>query len=213
MLSRLGKATTRIRRQLRNARLRPAARRGFKQFALPYSLHIGCGGVKLPGWVNIDISGDPRIVDICWDLRQVFPIAACTCSHIYSEHVLEHFDVDEGLAMLRECHRLLAYGGVLRIAMPSLEYLIASYQSEDWGRQDWLRSPEYQFIQTRAEMLNVAFRWWGHRWLYDRAELHRRLAQAGFHDLRNVDWGESSDPSLRRLENRIDSKLIVEARK
>ncbi len=65
----------------------------------------------------------------------------------------------------------------------------------------------------RAEMLNVAFRWWGHRWLYDQAELNRRLGEAGFHTVEQVEWGKSGDVILQSLETRLDSLLIVEARR
>ena len=73
--------------------------------------------------------------------------------------------------------------------------------------------PEYQFIQTRAEMLNIAFHWWGHQWLYDREEFHRRLGEAGFPEIRDMPWGESGIPDFRNRETRKDSLLICEAEK
>lgn len=62
-------------------------------------------------------------------------------------------------------------------------------------------------------MLNIAFRWWGHRWLYDREELHRRLGEAGFDRLEDVAPGQSTRPELRNLETRPDSLLVCEATK
>jgi predicted SAM-dependent methyltransferase len=202
-----------MRRRVRLISLRPYALRRLRQFSSPFRLHLGCGGVKLAEWINVDIAGDPATVDVYWDLTESFPLPDGSCSHIFSEHVLEHFDVGAGVAILCECYRLLSSKGTLRIAMPSLESLVCSYQSKNWRRQDWVRRPEHQFIQTSAEMLNVAFRWWGHRWLYDREELHRRLGEAGFHDIRDAAWGRSTDPALQSLETRLDSGLIVEARK
>ena len=97
--------------------------------------------------------------------------------------------------------------------MPSLEYTINKYCSDKWNDQDWLEWKEHRFIQTRAEMINIAFRWWGHQWLYDREELHRRLKEAGFTIIRDVEWGYSKIPELSNLETRKDSKLICEATK
>ena len=62
-------------------------------------------------------------------------------------------------------------------------------------------------------MLNMIFRGWGHQWLYDREELHRRLKEAGFRNIRDVEWGESQFPELRNRETRKDSLLICEVQK
>lgn len=102
--------------------------------------------------------------------------------------------------------------GVVRTAMPSLESVVGSYVNDDWkAGQDWLTWPEYRFISTRAEMLNIAMRWWDHHWLYDHEELHRRHREAGFDRLHDMAWGESAYPHLIGRETRKDSRLICEA--
>ena len=94
--------------------------------------------------------------------------------------------------------------------MPDLDDLIDGYQN-DWQRFDWIGWPEFSFIETKAEMINIAFRWWGHKHLYNRAELKRALLKAGFHCFQFERIGESQYDDLKGLETRIDSKLIVEA--
>jgi predicted SAM-dependent methyltransferase len=88
--------------------------------------------------------------------------------------------------------------------------LIESYQ-KDWRRMDWVKWPQFAFIQTNAEMINIAFRWWGHQHLYNREELERALIGAGFKEIRFEGHGKSRHPDLRGLEMRSDSKLIAEA--
>ncbi|MGZ3406786.1 MAG: class I SAM-dependent methyltransferase [Polyangia bacterium] len=180
-------------------------------FDPPYKLHLGCGTVRFDGWINID--ADPKLdtVDLRWDLGRSIPVGDGTCRLLFSEHLLEHLPPDRGVAFLKECRRVLQPGGVVRIAMPSLENILAKAVSEDWRDQDWLRWPEYQFIETRAEMINIAFRWWGHQWLYDREELHRRLREAGFEQIHDVERGQSAHPELRERETRLDSLLCAEA--
>ncbi len=134
-----------------------------------------------------------------------------SCALIYSEHLLEHLKVEDGVALLKECLRVLQPGGRLRFAMPSLDYVLERCCSGKWKEQDWLTWPDHLFIQTQAEMLNIAFRWWGHQWLYDREEFHRRLKEAGFTQIRDVEWGQSEVPELRDRETRKDSLLICEA--
>lgn len=179
-------------------------------FAPPYKLHLGCGRVRLEGWINIDADPELPAVDLVWDLSRNIPAGDGTCQFIFCEHLLEHLAPDKGVAFLRECRRVLMPGGVARIAMPSLEYVLQKAVSPDWRDQDWLRWPEYRFIQTRAEMINIAFRWWGHEWLYDREELHRRLHEAGFEDIRDVERGASPIEELRDRETRLDSLLCAE---
>lgn len=193
--------------------LSPRLKQTCKRYAPPYKVHLGCGSVKLPGWINVDLYANPPVTDAQWDITRPFPLASECCSHLYSEHVIEHFSVEESSAVFTECYRLLIKGGTLRIAMPSLASLVDAYQSEDWKNQDWLTGSESVGIRTRAEMLNVAFRNWGHKWLYDEEELVRRLAEAGFAETMFMGWGDSLDPQLRALERRKDSKLICEAYK
>ena len=181
-------------------------------FSQPYKFHVGCGQVYFPGWVNIDANAATK-ADVHWDIRYGLLVPDASCQYVYNEHVLEHLAVEAGLTFLRECRRVLTPGGVLRVAMPSLDALIEKSAKGTWRNQDWLTWPEYQNIATCAEMLNVSFRHWGHQWLYDREELHRRLSEAGFADILDVELGTSVVPELCNRETRKDSLLICEARR
>lgn len=45
----------------------------------------------------------------------------CEFAFIYSEHFFEHLFLDEAVALLRECFRVLAPGGVVRICVPDAD--------------------------------------------------------------------------------------------
>ncbi|MGB8643773.1 MAG: methyltransferase domain-containing protein [Anaerolineae bacterium] len=182
-------------------------------FPRPYKLHLGCGPVQFDGWVNMDLNKALSCADIEWDLNNGIPFPDASCLFLYSEHLFEHFAVEAGVRLMRECYRVLAPGGVMRIAMPSLDFLIEQACNGHWRDQDWLNWPQYKFIRTRAEMLNIVFRWWGHQWIYDQEELRRRLREAGFQKIRTPGWGASEIPELRDRETRKDSMLICEAEK
>lgn len=172
-------------------------------------LHVGCGSVRLEGWINSDIEGNP---DLFLDVTKRFPFPDGSVKYVYSEHMIEHIGVDDAAKCFKEFHRILAPGGVARIATPDLDYVIGKFNG-DWKNQDWLSEAEYKPIQTRAEMINMSFRGWGHKYLYNEEELIRRLRSAGFAVIGKAGWGESSIQILSNLETRKDSKLIVEARK
>jgi predicted SAM-dependent methyltransferase len=95
--------------------------------------------------------------------------------------------------------------------MPSLYVLVEKSANGTWRDQAWLQHPDHQHISTRAEMLNISFYQWGHKWLYDREELHRRLREAGFNEIEDMEWGQSKNGELQNREWRKDSLLICEA--
>jgi predicted SAM-dependent methyltransferase len=173
----------------------------------PLRLCLGAGGAPLSGWVNVDF--EPGC-DVRLDLRFALPLPDRSVALIASEHVIEHLALTDGLALLRECRRVLADDGVLRVATPDLAALVRAYQG-DWRAQDWVNWPGHEWIDSAARMLNVSFRSWGHLHLYDHDELTRRLAEAGFAATRRCALGESPTPGLAGLETRADSLLVVEA--
>ncbi len=69
--------------------------------------------------------------------------------------------------------------------MPDLTECVRQYWEDDWRDQPWMKQHGYEWIRTRAELLNICFREWEHCWLYDREELHRRLHEAGFATVRD----------------------------
>jgi predicted SAM-dependent methyltransferase len=205
-------AISTLRDLLRRRRLREF-RRAMQAFPRPYRLHLGCGQIRFEGWVNVDLSTGNDATDVVWDVTDPLPVEDCACRLIYSEHLVEHLTVEDARRLLVECHRALAPGGILRLAMPSLERLVEQYGSGRWREQPWLSQPENRHVSTPCEMLNVAFRSWGHEWLYDAEELHRRLSEAGFTDIRDMDSGFSEVPDLANRERRPDSLLVCEARR
>ena len=172
-------------------------------------LNIGCGKVKLAGWVNIDI--EPG-ADLVIDIKKGLPFNDNSVDFIYCEHVLEHFTYEEGEEVLREFQRCLKKRGCIRIAMPDIDYIIQKYNA-NWKNQDWLSWPEYEFIKTRGQMLNISFRWWGHKYLYNEEDLRNQLTSIGFKKIIRCEWGKSKYDELCNLETRKDSKLIIEVEK
>jgi predicted SAM-dependent methyltransferase len=155
----------------------------------PKRLHIGCGQQSIPGWINIDNQGLPG-VDQVLDVRKGLPFRDVTS--IYAEHFLEHLSLDEGLALLRECRRVLAPGGTLRLSTPNLDWVILTHYHgrslpEEDARLDCMR-------------LNRAFHGWGHQFLYNQSMLASALRTAGFARIVPCRYGESATAELSGLE-------------
>ena len=171
-------------------------------------LHIGCGQQSLPGWINIDNQGLPG-VDQVLDVRRGLPFSGVAT--IYAEHFLEHLALDDGLAFLAECRRVLLPDGVLRLSTPNLDWVMLTHYrgpdaSSDDAREDCFR-------------INRAFHGWGHQFLYNATTLESVLAAAGFARADRCSYGKSERPELAGLERHetwedtpdLPHVLVVEA--
>lgn len=180
-------------------------------------LHIGCGTNYFDGWINIDNNSDNNILrlDLNLDLRNPLPFKDDSVDFIFNEHFLEHLTVQEGLRAIMDFKRVLKPGGVLRIAMPDLVGVINLYTDKDAMKNsaEFFQKFGLGFVKTRAEMINMNFRWWGHQWLYDWEELERRLQESGFTQIKQCQLRQSDNPELVNLETRNESTLIAEATK
>ena len=64
-------------------------------------LHLGSGGERKAGWVNVDLLGDP--IDVAWNLASPLPFEPASVDAVFHEHLLEHLPLQAGAAFMREC--------------------------------------------------------------------------------------------------------------
>lgn len=182
------------------------------------NLHLGCGTVYKEGWINIDNNSDSNIqkLDLNLDLRYPLPLPDNCADYIYNEHFLEHLTVEESRKALQEFMRVLKKGGTMRIAMPHIRGCMGFYFDENYNLEKskkFLEKYGLDFIKTKAEYVNVNFRFWGHKWLYDEEELARRLTELGFSNFKFCTLYESEHELLKNMETRPESRLIAEVTK
>lgn len=167
-------------------------------------LQLGAGNHPLPGWANLDLSGD----NIAWDLTRPLPIEPEKIRFVYSEHFIEHVSRDHARQILANCYTVMAPGGIIRISTPDLSKLIDDYRA---GRVVQMPHGDW-YPETPAQMVNEALHLWGHQFLYDEAELTKALFDAGFSNVRRMPWRQSDHAELAGLETRPDfGDLILEA--
>jgi SAM-dependent methyltransferase len=91
-------------------------------------LHVGCGMVNAPGFVNIDLLEAPHVhVVRPIDDLSVFPDACADM--VYACHCLEHFGFRRTRDLLEEWVRVLRPGGLLRLAVPDFSVIARAYAS------------------------------------------------------------------------------------
>ena len=84
-------------------------------------LNLGCGARFHRDWVNVDsFAADPSVIS--HDLLQGIPFESETFDVVYHSHFIEHIGVREARSVMRECHRVLKPGGMIRVVAPDMEY-------------------------------------------------------------------------------------------
>lgn len=79
-------------------------------------LDLGCGRVKLPGYIGMDRLPLPG-VDVVHDLEILpWPLGDSSFDFVHCSHVLEH--LENLVAVMEEVHRILRPGGSLFVRVP-----------------------------------------------------------------------------------------------
>lgn len=159
-------------------------------------LHIGCGDIDAPGFINVDAQPYPHVHHVRDDITDLAMFADASADLVYMCHVLEHVPRRQILDVLAEMRRVLRPGGVLRISVPDFDRLVDIYCST--GRDpDRVIDP---LLGSHANAYDV------HYWIFTRASLSAILMRAGFDAVR--DWDplrcahhDFEDWASRPLEN------------
>jgi predicted SAM-dependent methyltransferase len=101
------------------------------------SINIGCGQNPIHGFdLYIDREkGDeafPLHLGKWGDCPALHPMGDECASLIYASHILEHFPASQTLDVLKEWVRVLAPGGIIKIAVPNFDYAINHREHPHW---------------------------------------------------------------------------------
>lgn len=152
------------------------------------NINLGCGNNYIDGWQNHDAD-----VDITCRL----PFDDGSASFMFAEHVVEHVTYEQALTFFRECHRVLKVGGVLRIAVPSIEriWLLADNGYIKFASR-WSENNE---VSRRAAM-GAILHAHGHRAPWTAGLLSASLYYAGFEQIEQYTPGQSRHVELQNVE-------------
>jgi ubiquinone/menaquinone biosynthesis C-methylase UbiE len=143
------------------------------------------------------------------------PCADGSAAAVYSSHMIEHLDRGEARAFLAEVRRVLAPGGVVRIAAPDLSLLVQEYgmtgDADEFvaGTHMGLNRPSGPRGWARWTMVGPRH----HLWMYDGESLTRLLRQAGFKEAAVMPAGSTmiAEPGELDLSERAAESVYVEA--
>lgn len=202
------------------------------------NLNLGCGSQVLDGWINVDYAIGARLAKVPlfrrfnkkvklfkldWDdriqlhdLTRRFPWKEGAVDIVYSSHTLEHLTREQGRRFLRECHRVLRKGGIIRIVVPDLRVIVHQYlgekiQADEFvGQLGVLYGSGGNRLRDRLSHL-IHF---PHQCMYDAAALINILRDIGFTaEPRRPFESGIEDICLLELKDRTDNAVIVEGAK
>jgi predicted SAM-dependent methyltransferase len=155
-------------------------------------LNLGSGprGVDSPHWMNIDGYADVNVQHLV-DFSRPLPIPDNSFDGIFSEHVQEHFSLEDGIALLRECHRILAPGGCIRIVMPDAGKVMRTYFENPAELMSHRSTPTNVAMATVNDYFRQRYE---HQCLYDFDLARYALETAGFPEVTRSEFGEGRSP-------------------
>ena len=97
-------------------------------------LHLGCGKVRLDGYINIDLR-QTSATDLECDISRL-PFPDETIESIATYHVIEHLPRHDVPKALKEWYRVLSGGGKLIIECPNFDEAVREYLEGNESRID-----------------------------------------------------------------------------
>jgi len=151
-------------------------------------LHLGCGKKYIPGFIHIDIA-DYSHIDYKRDIADLSIFPDESIDLIYCCHALEYFDRQEAQQkVLPEWHRVLRYGGILRLAVPDFEAMVKVYLKYHDLEHRGILGPLYgRLIAETPEGERIIY----HHTVYDFNSLNNVLGAVGFRNIHRYDWSQT----------------------
>jgi predicted SAM-dependent methyltransferase len=202
-------------------------------------VQYGCGWSAPAGWRNFDASPTLRFERLpligalytkndsrfplnveYGDIVRGLPVSPNSCKAVYCSHILEHLSLEGFRIALRNTYEILRPNGTFRLVLPDLENSAKSYLSD--------ASPDAALKFMRETYLGHEVRpntlrgfvasWLGnsqHLWMWDYKSIEPELVSAGFVEVRQATFGDSSNPKFAEVEekSRWDNCLGVECKK
>jgi predicted SAM-dependent methyltransferase len=187
------------RRQLRDKVFRPARLVAIRTVRLfwrrPYPkmagdkvyVHLGCGPVNHPLFVNVDTVP-------AWHLHYIHMVDRLpmfrdeSVDLVYSSHCLEHIPFGQTRRVLMEWRRILKPGGLLYLSVPNFDVIVRYYQEH--GKK--IEAMQGFLLGGQEYPSNF------HYALFNETSLREHLSAVGFREIQN--WSHDDIPEIAMVD-------------
>jgi SAM-dependent methyltransferase len=150
-------------------------------------LELGCGRVKSPGAIGVDINFDATAADVICDLNRMLPFADNTFGRVRAVQVIEH--LDSVMNSVAEMHRVTRPGGSIYLVTPHYsDYSSWCDPTHRWhlntfslyffgrhhGERNWYTRLELRQVSLHVELARL-WKWLGIEFLVNRFVWFRRF--------------------------------------
>lgn len=143
-------------------------------------LHLGCGDINHPKFINIDALPAPHVHYI-GGIEKLPRFKDQSVNLVYASHALEHISHLKTDEVLNEWYRVLRHGGILRISVPNFDCLLDIYQNSGSSMESILGNL----------MGGQHYKYNYHKTMFNQASLTSLMKKAGFKEVR--EWVPGSD--------------------
>ncbi|HRH80757.1 MAG TPA: methyltransferase domain-containing protein [Thiobacillaceae bacterium] len=174
-------------------------------------LHIGCGSIDSPYFVNIDARRLPHVHFLINEILEIRFIPDASFDFVYMSHVLEHVPHQQTVDVLCQIQRILRPGGVCRLSVPDFDHLVSIYQHNDNDLERIIH----------PLMGGQDYRYNYHYGIFNHKLLSEQFAKAGFvnirawspHDCAHHDFSDTSSLHINIKGKEFPVSLNLEADK
>ena len=152
-----------------------------------------------------------------WDVRKGLPFSDNTAEAIFSSHLLEHMNFEDGQFLLKESYRCLRKGGVIRIIVPDLYQIAKKYVFLMETEPKAAHSDEFlQHLNMHDKKLSgvrsIIYRLFGHSkhlYMYDEYSLRHLFDKNGFKHIERMNFSQSRIPEINLIEDKGRFEMSV----
>ncbi|NDE46596.1 MAG: methyltransferase domain-containing protein [Betaproteobacteria bacterium] len=148
-----------------------------------------------------DFNGVKGTYMLNFDLRGGIPAEDNSLDLIYHCHMLEHLSYLEGIKFTKECFRVLAPGGRMRIVVPDLELWINAYRDKNrFFFEEYRKVLDPNLHVTNGAIFMGMLHGHEHKCGYDHETLAWMLQASGFSQLERKLYADSAIEGISMME-------------
>jgi predicted SAM-dependent methyltransferase len=158
-------------------------------------IHLGCGELNDNRFINVDARPFPH-VHYVQKINSMKNFPSNYADLIYASHLLEHVSHRKTSNILKQWHRILKKGGILRLSVPDFDKIINIYLSEHKN----IKSIQGPLMGGQGYKFNQ------HKAVFNKDYLKQKLLAVGFKKIR---YWNPNKITLHSFNDWASRKVII----